>query len=85
MHWRGSRRSESLQLKGFLWRLDRGVAAAPPSGPAAVDTEALSVNPRPDAEGQPELTAPPLSAAAKRIVPWLCGTALFMELLDATD
>jgi EmrB/QacA subfamily drug resistance transporter len=26
----------------------------------------------------------PLSAAARRIVPWLCGTALFMELLDAT-
>jgi len=25
-----------------------------------------------------------LSSAAKRIVPWLCGTALFMELLDAT-
>jgi len=34
------------------------------------------------------LTPPPdsqaLSHAAKRIVPWLCGTALFMELLDAT-
>jgi EmrB/QacA subfamily drug resistance transporter len=42
------------------------------------------VNPRPDAEGQPEPAVPPLSAAAKRIVPWLCGTALFMELLDAT-
>jgi EmrB/QacA subfamily drug resistance transporter len=27
---------------------------------------------------------PALSAAARRIVPWLCGTALFMELLDAT-
>jgi hypothetical protein len=35
--------------------------------------------------GQLELAAPQLSAAAKRIVPWLCGTALFMELLDATS
>jgi EmrB/QacA subfamily drug resistance transporter len=42
------------------------------------------VSPSPDAEGQVEPASPPLTAAAKRIVPWLCGTALFMELLDAT-
>ena len=39
-------------------------------------------NPAP-AQG-PETSAPMLSAAARRIVPWLCGAALFMELLDAT-
>ncbi|HTP25236.1 MAG TPA: MFS transporter [Anaeromyxobacteraceae bacterium] len=42
------------------------------------------VNPRPDREGRPEQAARLLSARTKRIVPWLCGTALFMELLDAT-
>jgi EmrB/QacA subfamily drug resistance transporter len=31
-----------------------------------------------------EVEAPSLSGAARRIVPWLCGAALFMELLDAT-
>jgi EmrB/QacA subfamily drug resistance transporter len=46
--------------------------------------EAAGVNPSPDAEIQPGPGGPPLTAAAKRIVPWLCGTALFMELLDAT-
>jgi EmrB/QacA subfamily drug resistance transporter len=41
------------------------------------------VKPSPEASPS-EPAAPALSAAAKRIVPWLCGTALFMELLDAT-
>jgi hypothetical protein len=40
--------------------------------------------PSPELEGQAGADAPRLSPAAKRIVPWLCGTALFMELLDAT-
>jgi EmrB/QacA subfamily drug resistance transporter len=30
------------------------------------------------------MAQPELSARARRIVPWLCGAALFMELLDAT-
>jgi EmrB/QacA subfamily drug resistance transporter len=43
------------------------------------------MDPRPAAaEDRPEPAPRPLSPAVKRIVPWLCGTALFMELLDAT-
>jgi EmrB/QacA subfamily drug resistance transporter len=38
----------------------------------------------PPPSAQPEPLDAPLSVAARRIVPWLCGTALFMELLDAT-
>jgi MFS family permease len=50
-----------------------------------VSTEpARHVNPSPDRGGQHEAASPILTPAAKRIVPWLCGTALFMELLDAT-
>jgi len=41
-------------------------------------TSPAAPDPAPDGAGAP------LSAAARRIVPWLCGTALFMELLDAT-
>ncbi|HTP29722.1 MAG TPA: DHA2 family efflux MFS transporter permease subunit [Anaeromyxobacteraceae bacterium] len=42
----------------------------------------MSSRPLPESESSPPMAA--LSATAKRIVPWLCGTALFMELLDAT-
>jgi len=41
-------------------------------------------NPTPDLERLLEAAASGLSPAAKRIVPWLCASALFMELLDAT-
>jgi EmrB/QacA subfamily drug resistance transporter len=36
------------------------------------------------ASSPPQSEQIPLTAAAQRIVPWLVGTALFMELLDAT-
>jgi len=42
------------------------------------------VNQSPKLERLTELPAPEISPTARRIVPWLCAAALFMELLDAT-